>query len=215
MPVTPAHSGSTVAAAAGRPTPIARLERRLFHICAASLFPTLLLFFPRWPVLIAALCLLAAHLAIDGTRLRLPTVNAWACRVFAPLMKERERTEPFAATYLMIATAIAIAAFEPPVAALALYFASIGDPLAALAGQRWGRHRIGQRSLEGSLAFLAGALSIGTLVTATAGGASYFVMGLGALTATLAELAPLRLDDNLKAPLAAALVMALASSLSG
>ncbi|MSQ25954.1 MAG: hypothetical protein EXR49_06765 [Dehalococcoidia bacterium] len=200
-------------AAAGPPPPIARLERRAFHLCAASIFPTLLLFFPRWPVLLAALALLAAHLAFDGTRLRIPAVNAWACRVFAPLMKERERQEPVAATYLIIATCIAIAAFQPIIASLALYFVAIGDPLAALVGQRWGRHRLGRRSVEGSAAFLAGALGIGALVASAAGGASYAVMALGAITATLAELAPLPLDDNLKVPLVAAPVMALAAML--
>ena len=209
MPATLAHSVPAVAA--GLPEPIARLERRAFHLCAASFFPTLLLFFPRWPVLLAALVLLAAHLALDGARLRIPAVNAWACRLFAPFMKEQERTEPFAATYLIIATCIAIAAFEPIIASLALYFAAIGDPLAALAGQRWGRHRIGERTWEGSAAFLAGALGIGTLVAATAGGVGYAVMALGAVVATLAEVAPLRLDDNLKVPLVAAPLMALAA----
>ncbi len=211
MPATPAHNLPPAAMAPS--SPVARLERRLFHLCAASLFPTLLLFFPRWPVLIAALVLLTAHLALDGARLRIPAINAWVCRAFAPLMKERERTEPVAATYLIIATCIVIAAFPPIIASLALYFIAIGDPLAALVGQRWGRPRVGRRSFEGSAAFLAGALAIGALVTSADDGVSYAVMTLGAITAALAELAPLPLDDNIKVPLAAAPLMALAALL--
>lgn len=194
------------------PRPIARLERRLFHLCAASCFPTLLLFYPRLPVFLAALGILAAHLALEGARLRIPAVNAWAVRTFAPLMKERERAEPFAATYLIIATCIAIAAFRADIAALALFFVAIGDPLAALVGQRWGTHRIGSRTVEGSLAFLGGALAIGVIVTATGSRAGYGLMALGACSAALAELTPLPLDDNLKVPLLSGVVMTLAAS---
>ena len=197
-------------AASQRPKLIAQLHRRIFHICAASLFPTLILFLPKTPVLTAAVALAAAAVTLDIVRLRAPRVNDVVIWLFRPLIKERERTSPFASTYLLVAAAIVIAVFDKPQAVLAMYFLSLGDPAAAIVGERIRGHRtIDGKSLEGSAAFFVASLAIGSLLLETGLDVTYPVMMVGAAGAMLAELWPPKVEDNFKVPLIAGGVLAL------
>ena len=134
-------------------------------------------------------------------------------------MKEREQTGVTAATYMLIATAICLGAFDKEVGALAVLYTAVGDPSAAVMGQRFGRIRIvGNKTLEGSLAFAvaAGAIAIGVGMTSTNVGLVAALAGVAA--ATIAELYSGRirvpiiglLDDNLMVPLVAVTIMTLA-----
>lgn len=190
-------------------------QRRLFHLCAGSVFPTLLLFFPKAPVLAAAAALLAASLLLEAVRRRNSGLNKGFMERLRPLLKDREAHALLGSTHLLIATVIAVAAFTGPVAALALFFASIGDPAAAFVGERYGAHRLLGKSIEGSAAFLMAALAIGSLVVALRLDTPFPVMTLGALAATLLEAVPLGLDDNVKVPLGSGAVMLAASQAWG
>ncbi len=194
-------------------TPIARLERRLFHLCAASVLPALLFLFPRLPVLFLSLGITAIALATEALRFRLPNFNAWLLGIIKPLVKQKEHGEVFASTYLLIAASFVILLFPKPIAVLALFFLAIGDPMAALVGQRWGRHQIGSRTLEGSAAFALGALAIGTVLLTAGLALTWPVLVVGLAAATLAELAPLPSDDNLKVPILSATAMLAATHL--
>jgi dolichol kinase len=94
----------------------------------------------------------------------------------------------------------------------------VGDGAAALVGRRYGRHRYpfvlaASKSLEGSAAFLLTAL-LTALPLALAAPPGHppltpAQLGLGALTATLAEALDLPANDNVRVPLVAGLVMTL------
>lgn len=187
-------------------------QRRIFHLLAASVFPSLLLFFPRTPVLIAALAVLIISVAGELLRLRFGGINRVFTRWLAPLLKPRESREITGSTYLAFSTVVVVALASREIAALALFFTAIGDPLAALVGERFGTHRIvGGRSVEGSAAFLAGALAIGGTLLSFGLATPLPVMLVGAAAAMLMELVPLgRLDDNLKIPLGSTAAMILA-----
>ena len=177
---------------------------------AASFFPTLYLFVPKAPVLAAAVALFAVAAAGEWLRFRNAGLNALVMRWLRPLTKEKEAASPFASTYLLAATSVAVAAFPQPVAVLALFSLALGDPLAALIGERFGAHRIAGRSLEGSAAFLLASLGIGGALLGSGLDTTVGVMVVGAVAAALFELAPLGLDDNVKVPLGSGGVMALA-----
>ena len=59
------------------------------------MFPTLRLFFPRTPLLAAALVILAIVVAAEVVRLRTPRLNQWMVRWLRPLMKEQESRVAF------------------------------------------------------------------------------------------------------------------------
>jgi dolichol kinase len=190
---------------------MAPLQRRVFHMVAASLFPTLFLFVPRTPLLVAAIALTVTVIAGEALRFKVPAVNRWLTRKVRVLMKEREHGVVFGSTYVLIATTVVIGVMDRSIAPLALFFLAFGDPAAAFIGERWGRHRFGKGTIEGSLAFLGAALAIGAVLLATRLDTTVPVMVVGVFTATIVEALPEWLDDNLTVPLAGGGAMALAA----
>ncbi|MFW6303540.1 MAG: hypothetical protein ACOC2L_02870, partial [Candidatus Sumerlaeota bacterium] len=82
-----------------------------------------------------------------------------------------------------------------------------GDPIAALVGKRWGRHKlpvVKEKSWEGSLASLALCLFLGAALTfgpETRGmGLAFGVAAIGALAFAVTEALPIPLDDNFYLP---------------
>ena len=190
----------------------AGIQRRIFHLTAGSTFPTLYVFLDKELVLPVAVAAAVVAIALEVARFRSDRLNRGLMKLFGPLTKTAEGRAVFGSTWMLAATAICIAVIDRPFAILALYFLSLGDPAAALIGERFGSVRIGKKSLEGALAFLAVAVAIGSTLLAGAVETAYPVMLIGAGAAALAELTPLAgADDNFKVPLAAGGVMELAA----
>ncbi len=111
-------------------------------------------------------------------------------------------------TAFLVACFLSILLFAPQISLAAILFLVFGDPFAKLFGLQWGRTRLLGKTVEGSLACLAVCL-VACLFIAEAVAINAWVLLLGAVVATLAELAPLGLNDNLVMPLASGLVMQL------
>ncbi|MCH8088108.1 MAG: hypothetical protein IIC81_09705 [Chloroflexi bacterium] len=186
---------------------VARVERRLFHIVAGSLFPLLALVLPQWIIILLAATGTGASIVLEISRRRSRRVNDCFTRRFSVLLKESESSQTLGSTYLLAATLLAFLLFDRDVAVLALLFLAVGDPLAALVGQRYGRARIRKKSVEGSLAFMAGAALVGWLLIAGGLDISLWVVMSGAAVAALVELLSLPPDDNITVPLVAGAVM--------
>ena len=140
-------------------------------------------------------------LVLEGSRLKLPRVNRTLVAWLKPFLKDNEDHRPTGATYIALAALVAFLAFDKPVAITALFFLSLGDPVAALVGRRAPGFRVMGKSPWGTLAFFAVAVAVVGVLTA--GDVVSFHWGLvaGAGVAALVELAPAALDDNLTIPL--------------
>jgi len=193
------------------PAPAAPPHRRLFHLAAASIFPALLIFFPKEPLLAASGALLVVSLVGEYLRLRRPDLNRPFLTGLRLLLKGREDRSITGSTYVLASTVLVIGVMPQPIAVLALFYLAIPDPMAALVGERFGRHGLAGKSLEGTATFLVAALIAGAVLVATALGTTFAVMAAGAVTAAFLELMPARLDDNVRVPLGSGAVMWLAS----
>jgi dolichol kinase len=111
-------------------------------------------------------------------------------------------------TYLLLAALLSIELFPQPVAATAIGFTVIGDAFGALVGRAWGKHKVFNKSLEGGLGCLAACLAWAAFVVSV-GGVSAPVAIAGAVVATVVEMLPIPLDDNLGITLAAGYTMRL------
>jgi dolichol kinase len=109
------------------------------------------------------------------------------------------------ASFILMSVCLSVLLFPKPIAVCALSFIIVGDTFAAIIGRPWGKHRFGDKSIEGSLGCFAGAL----LVACFAPGIPLAIGIPGAVVATLVEAAPIKLDDNITVPLASGLVMLL------
>jgi len=153
---------------------------------------------------------------IDIARLRNWAIwRSLARPLLAPMIRSHEEAGDFTgAFYILGSTCVTIALFSKPVAIAALSFIIVGDTFAALIGRKFGRHRFGRKSIEGSLGCL-----LGTVLVAI--GAWQILelplsVGLlGAVTATIAEALSFTIDDNVSVPLASGLLMSLFLKISG
>lgn len=154
------------------------------------------------------LAALIVSLVIEFHRLWQRNFRKTFNRLFGMILRKHELTDFTGATYLLFASMLCIAFFEPLIASAAIAFLSIGDTFAAMIGMNFGKRKFqrSKKSLEGSLACFASTFIFGILWL----GNPWLAL-LGALTATLAELSKIPLDDNIKIPLAAGLVMTLAT----
>ncbi|MDP6782305.1 MAG: hypothetical protein QGG56_01860 [Dehalococcoidia bacterium] len=121
-----------------------------------SLFPVLSFFVTQdiLQPLLAAVTVLT--LLIEAVRLRYKPVQRLVSGLVA--VKRRESRGISSSTYLLLGTLAAFILFPAPIAAAGVLFIAVADQAASMVGERWGRHRLGRKSLEGSLAFLGGGL---------------------------------------------------------
>lgn len=160
----------------------------------------------EWRLLLVSL--VVAAIAIDLVRIHEHRARAWFRRFFGQLIREHERFNLLGSTYLLLAALLAIEVFPRPIAAAALGYTVLGDAVAALAGRAWGRTRVFGKSLEG---FAAGTVAC-LAWAAWLGAGGHLPWGIaiaGALVASLVELLPIPLDDNLGITLFAGYTMKL------
>lgn len=154
--------------------------------------------------------LTALALGLDLARRGEQGFARWFRSRLGPILRGAERAPHGltlqSATWFLIAATL-LAALAPryvTVASLSILVAA--DTAAALVGRKLGRHRIGDRSLEGSLAFVAAAMLVVAIVPRPIPGMGSLALGAtAALAGAIAELFSNEpLCDNLTVPLAVA-----------
>ncbi len=133
-------------------------------MAVGSLFPVLAFSLSRDTLLIALGSTTAMALCLELARLRWACLNRVFFRYLPLALKEAEASTMTGATYLLIGSVLAFLVFDRGIAIAALLCLSIGDPLAGMVGERFGRHRFSGRSLEGSLACLASGMLVALLL---------------------------------------------------
>src|SRR5262245_12162217 len=191
-------------------------RRKAIHLSFIVLPLELLLEFLPWPrtrgqFRVVFLALTGTAVVLDVLRIHERRVRTFFRRFFGELIREHERMSLLGSTYLLLAALIAIEVFPQPIAACALGFTVLGDAVGALVGRAWGRHRVFNKSLEGALGCLAACLVWAAFV-AWASPVPLGVAIMGALAATVVEVLPIPLDDNLGITLAAGYTMRLLAS---
>ena len=195
------------------PPPPPPVGRRIFHLLAASGTTLLSLVIPEHPymLLIGGGALLA--LAMEASRFRVGVFNRLFMLVFAPILKQSEVSEISGATWFLTAAFFTFYFYGPEVALPVLLFVAVGDPAAALVGTHFPGPRFWGKSPGGGVAFIAAALATWTVLCALGFGEWSSAVIIAAVIASLVELSPLPVDDNLTVPLVAGAVMTLAISL--
>ena len=188
-------------------------QRKAIHLSFIVLPLELLFQTLPWPrgrgqFRVLFLALVVAAIAIDLLRIHERRVRELIRSFFGEMIREHERFTLLGSTYLLLAALLAIEIFPQPVAAAALGFTVLGDGFAALVGRGWGRVRVFNKSLEGTLAGLVACVAWAAFVAST-GAVPIAVLIAGAVVASAVELLPIPLDDNLGITLFSGYVMKL------
>jgi dolichol kinase len=147
--------------------------------------------------------LLGLAILVEYARLSHSAVNVWFHKFFGKMLRGTESDHYSAATYLLISSFLVIMVFHKDIAILCLLFLVFGDGAAAIIGRRFGRTRLFDKSLEGTLAFLIVCIGIGFFFAHI----PLAIRLAGALSAAIVELLPLRASDNLRIPIMSGSVM--------
>lgn len=186
-----------------------KLWRRLWHLVGGSFFPILALFIPKGALLITLGAMTGIFVVWEIARLNIPRVNKWMVSHLGVILKKEEGFRPTGTTYLLLASLAVFLLFEKYVAITSLLFLSIGDLVATVIGEEYGRPALFSKSLEGSLACLVSCLLIGMLMVGISPTMGLPVAVIGAVTAAIVELLPIPIDDNFTIPLFSGTMMTL------
>ena len=186
-------------------------RRKAIHVALVILPLDLLHEWLPWPhgrrefALLFAL-LTAGAIGLDVLRLNDHRVRAFFRTFFGEMIREHEAFGLLGSTYLLLAALLVIEILPQPLAAAALGFTVLGDAMGALVGRAYGRHRFFNKSLEGAAGCFAACLAWSGYVTLVAH-VPFTALAVGALVATVVEILPIPLDDNLGITLAAGFAM--------
>lgn len=184
-------------------TLLSELKRKAFHFLAGLVIPVGYEFLPeywgRWILIFAT----AGVTSVDFLRLRHPFFKRLFLEYFAPLIRRHERSALTGASFLLISSLVCALVFDKPPAVAAISFLIVGDTMAAVVGQAWGRVKLFDKTLEGSLACFVSC----SLCVLAVPHLPLWVGLTGAGTAAVVELLPIPVDDNLRIAILSGWVM--------
>jgi len=185
------------------------VARKAIHLSSLSI-PVIYSYISQELALLLLVPLFSGFFLIDLLKNFYTPVSVWYHKTFDSMLRthELEKTKNHlnGATYIVMAALLMVLFFPKNIAVAAFSLVAVSDTLAAIIGKSFGRHRFGQKSIEGSIAFFCSALVVVSVVPD-------LKLSIGiimAITATLTEACIVRIgafkvDDNLSIPLASAI----------
>ncbi len=122
---------------------------------------------------------------------------------FGRVLREGEKATLMGSTYFLFSSILTILLFPKLISIVSLLILILSDTAAALVGKGIGRIPIFKKTLEGAMAFFFSSL----LIVWVYPNLDRFSGSLAALGATVIEILPIPLDDNLTIPLVAGTLM--------
>jgi dolichol kinase len=179
------------------------IRRKIVHLLGLAI-PIGYSLASKETALTVILCFFLAFLSVDLLRLfHRGTAFLFERFIYAKVMREREKSTFMGSTYYLFSSLLTVLLFPKPIAIASILILILSDTFAALVGRGIGRVPIFRKTLEGSLAFFLSALVIVFVYP----GVDRFSGVIGALGATVIELLPVPLDDNLTIPFVAGAIM--------
>jgi dolichol kinase len=145
--------------------------------------------------------------SVDLGRLWAKDLNEKIITDFSLLIREKEKHNLSAMTYFLIGSWLSILLFSKPIAVISVLFLAFGDPIASIVGIKYAKTKSlwGGKSIEGSFACFS-ACFLSSFIVLTIyypfGFFKLFFFSIACgLVGALAEIVPLKLDDNFIIPI--------------
>lgn len=182
--------------------------RKIYHLLGGLFIIAAYIFLGRTQGLTVLAALTLAATAVDASRFVFPKFNYFIFRHFRAFIRESERNTITGTPPYLMGMLGAFFLFSLPVAVCSIIFLACGDVSATIVGERWGTVKIsGVKSLQGTIAFFAASLICGSIAGVYWQGLPLYIVAAGALTASVVEILPLKLNDNLTIPVISGAVM--------
>ena len=173
------------------------------------IIPLFYFFMPRSITLLILLPAFVTAIIFDLARMtENPIWTKFGVKLFGKMIRPKEKEGFTGSSYILTTDFLVILMFDKPVAVCAIAFIALGDATAAMVGRRWGKHKFGRKSYEGSTGFFVAAGACAILLHLVYQSNLPIIVGLsGALLATFVEALSTRSDDNMTVPLISGLFM--------
>jgi dolichol kinase len=191
------------------------IGRKVYHLVGGVGLLSVYFILGRKQALLFYAALFIFILVIDGARLMIPAWNRFVFTRFKSFIRKNEEHKLTGTAPYVLGIGFSLYAYALPVATAAICFLAFGDVSATAVGERFGRTKIKDKSLEGTIAFIVAAAVSGFLLSLLGVHLPFRVMALGILVAAGVELLTLPLNDNLLIPLVAGGIMELAVRMGG
>jgi dolichol kinase len=183
--------------------------RKTFRIGAGIVFPLVYYFSPN-KIIVEMLLLYLLGIMTTIEVMRHLSPNLWKIMVEHShgILREKEGFIITGTTAFLLSNIIVIAFFNKWVAIVSLLFMLFGDAAASIVGTKYGKVKIGEKTLEGSLAFFITTMVLALIFSQWLNiHIHLMILVFGAITATITEALPLKVNDNLTVALVTAIVM--------
>lgn len=190
-----------------------QIMRRVFHMFTGTAIATLYWVSFSHSQMVHFLGTIACVLyLVEQIRISYPETAAKLLPFTKFVMRAEEQLKESAMMPYAMAVLLTIITFPKPVALVGIYTLAFADPLSAIIGIKYGRHKISEhRSYEGSAAFFIATFVATLLVLASfTGGFTFMVFLVSVLMGifcTTFDLIPLNIDDNLTIPIFTAICL--------
>jgi diacylglycerol kinase (CTP) len=192
------------------------IGRKLYHLFGGIGLLSLYYLLGRQQALVCYGVLVLVVLAIDIARLKVPAFNLFVQTRFSSFIRKNEANKLTGTAPYVLGIGLTLLLYRTDIAAAAICFLAFGDVAATTVGERYGRTKIaGEKSLEGTLAFVVAAVLSGALLNVAGIHLMHGLILAGALVAAAAELQPLRVNDNIVIPVVSGGAMELIARLTG
>lgn len=187
--------------------------RRIWHI-SFGLFVALgyLYFLSKIQILIFLFANSAAHLIGEVVRLRAPEFYQKTAKKLHWFIKDSETTEIHSGFFFVASNILSILIFPKLIAVLSILYLALGDPDASSFGTLWGKksiHLLPGKSLIGTLAsfLVCFFITLFFLKNSIDPLQLLLISFIGGLAGSIAELLPLKIDDNFLVPIVSGFVL--------
>ncbi|MBY8990279.1 MAG: glycerol-3-phosphate acyltransferase [Candidatus Lokiarchaeota archaeon] len=151
---------------------------------------------------IVSLC----FIALDIFRFVHKKTNVLLTEKTKAIYRKNEKNKFSSMTIFLMSTFIILLFFEIEIAIAALIFLVFGDMFGKVFGLAYGRHKIFEKTLEGTLAFIGSVILFGFILYTTID-IPLIVLLSGGIAAPLIELLPIGVNDNFSVPIISGAVM--------
>ena len=172
----------------------------------AIIFAVLYLYWPQRLVLIFVGSVALLFILVDVMRFILHKANELLTVRIKTFLKKGEARRFSSMTMFLVAAFIVLLVFKQDIAIAALTFLIFGDMFSKIFGLGFGRTRLFEKTVEGSVAYLGGVLICGYVLYTTLH-MPVLLLLTGAVAAMVAEFVPLGIDDNFTVGIVSGAVM--------
>ena len=190
-----------------------QIARRLFHMLNGGIIATLYAISFSHSQMVHFLGTIACLLyVVEQIRINYPENAAKLLPFTKFIIRAEEQLKESAMVPYAMAVLLTIITFPKPIALIGIYSLAIADPISAIVGIKFGKHKITPtRSIEGGVAFFLTIFLVSLFVLSAYFGSfsflSFFISLLLGLICAVFDLIPVKIDDNLTIPLFTSLAL--------